>query len=225
LIKQSKNIVVNEMKRTIVCFGDSNTWGYDAETDQRFNDEIRWTGLLQSELYNTYRVIEEGLPGRTSVSEDPLFEGLAGISYLYPCLMSHAPLHLVVIMLGTNDTKERFALTSYNIAQGIVRLAHKARGSGTGPGGKAPEVLVIAPPPIGAAYIHTPIGKPMGSNCSEKSIEISQHLGNFLRGTDIHFMDASEDVSMNEIDYMHLDRQGHRNMADLVKYHVKRILE
>lgn len=68
------------MKRTIVCFGDSNTWGYDAETDQRFKDEIRWTGLLDTELGDSYRVIEEGLPGRTSVSEDPLFEGLAGIS-------------------------------------------------------------------------------------------------------------------------------------------------
>lgn len=213
------------MKRTIVCFGDSNTWGYDAETDQRFNDEIRWTGLLDTELGNSYRVIEEGLPGRTSVSEDPLFEGLAGISYLFPCLMSHAPLDLVVIMLGTNDTKERFALTSYNIAQGIVRLALKAKGSGAGHAGKAPEVLVIAPPPIGAEYIHTPIGKPMGSNCSEKSMELSQHLAALLKGTDIHFMDSREYVSMNEIDYMHLDIQGHRNMADLVQNHVKRILE
>ncbi|WP_375103902.1 SGNH/GDSL hydrolase family protein [Paenibacillus sp. RS8] len=213
------------MKRTIVCFGDSNTWGYDAETDQRFTDEIRWTGLLDTELGNSYRVIEEGLPGRTSVSEDPLFEGLAGISYLYPCLMSHAPLDLVVIMLGTNDTKERFALTSYNIAQGIVRLALKAKGSGAGHAGKAPEVLVIAPPPIGAEYIHTPIGKPMGSNCSEKSMELSQHLAALLKGTDIHFMDSREYVSMNEIDYMHLDIQGHRNMADLVQNHVKRILD
>lgn len=212
------------MKRTIVCFGDSNTWGYNAETDQRLNDQIRWTGLLQSELGNTYRVIEEGLPGRTSVSEDPLFEGLSGISYLYPCLMSHAPIDLVVIMLGTNDTKERFALTSYNIAQGIVRLALKARASGAGPAGKAPEVLVIAPPPIGAEYIHTPIGKPMGSNCSEKSKELSQHLEALLSGIDIHFMDSREYVSMNEIDYMHLDIQGHRNMADLVQDHVKRIL-
>lgn len=133
------------MKKSIVCFGDSNTWGYDAETDRRFKDDIRWTGILHTELGDAYRMIEEGLPGRTSVSEDPLFEGLSGISYIYPCLMSHSPLDLVVIMLGTNDTKERFGLTSYNIAQGIVRLALKAKDSGAGPEGKAPEVLVIAP--------------------------------------------------------------------------------
>ncbi|WP_216624798.1 GDSL-type esterase/lipase family protein [Paenibacillus foliorum] len=108
------------MKKTIVCFGDSNTWGYDAETDLRFDEETRWTGLLASHLGSQYSVIEEGLSGRTSVCEDPLFEGLSGLSYLYPCLMSHSPLDLIVIMLGTNDTKDRFGLTSYNIAQGIV---------------------------------------------------------------------------------------------------------
>jgi len=219
-----KDIAVKTMKKSIVCFGDSNTWGYDAETDRRFKDDIRWTGILHTELGDAYRMIEEGLPGRTSVSEDPLFEGLSGISYIYPCLMSHSPLDLVVIMLGTNDTKERFGLTSYNIAQGIVRLALKAKGSGAGPEGKAPEVLVIAPPPIGAEYIHTPIGKPMGSGCSEKSMELAEHLAALLTGTGIHFVDSRDHVSMNEIDYMHLDPQGHRSMADLVQYHAKRIL-
>lgn len=207
-----------------MCFGDSNTWGYNAETDQRFDDEIRWTSLLHKELGDSYRVVEEGLPGRTSVSEDPLFEGLSGLSYIYPCLMSHSPLDLVVIMLGTNDTKERFGLTSYNIAQGIVRLALKARGIGTGPQGKAPEILVIAPPPIGESYKDTSIGKAMGVRCSEKSAELFEHLAGLLTGTDIHFIDASESVSMNEIDFMHLDEQGHRKLADLVQYHARRIL-
>lgn len=212
------------MKKTIVCFGDSNTWGYNAEKDQRFDDETRWTSLLDKALGDSYRVIEEGLSGRTSVSEDPLFEGLSGFSYIYPCLRSHSPLHLVVIMLGTNDTKERFGLTSYNIAQGVVRLALKAKESGMGPKGSSPEVLVIAPPPIGKAYEDTSIGKAMGNQCSEKSIELSEHLATLLMGTGIHFIDSSEYVSMNEIDYMHLNEQGHRNMADLVQYHVNRIL-
>lgn len=211
-------------KKTIVCFGDSNTWGYNAESDVRFDDASRWTSLLDLDLGNSYRVIEEGLPGRTSVCEDPLFEGLNGLSYLYPCLMSHSPIDLVVIMLGTNDTKERFGMTSYNIAQGIVRLALKARASASGIKGKAPEVLVIAPPPIGEKYINTPIGKPMGKHCSEKSMELSEHLATLLKGTDIHFVDSKEHVVMNEIDYMHLDADGHRLMAELVLSHVIRIL-
>ncbi|MNP29325.1 hypothetical protein D3C76_1223440 [compost metagenome] len=169
-------------------------------------------------------MIEEGLSGRTSVCEDPLFEGLSGISYIYPCLMSHSPLDAVIIMLGTNDTKDRFGLTSYNIAQGIVRLANKAKNSPSGIGGKSPEVIVIAPPPIGDEYINTSIGKPMGIHCSEKSKEVPGILAALLEETDIHFIDSKDHVSMNEIDYMHLDPEGHRRMADLVKQHIKRIL-
>lgn len=212
------------MKKTIVCFGDSNTWGYNAESDGRFDDTIRWTSLLDRELGKSFRVIEEGLPGRTSVCEDPLFEGLNGFTYLYPCLMSHSPLDLVVIMLGTNDTKERFGMTSYNIAQGIVRLALKARASASGIVGKAPEILVVAPPPIGEKYINTPIGKPMGQHCSEKSMELSEHLETLLKGTGIHFVDSKDHVVMNEIDYMHLDAKGHRLMAELIVSHITRIL-
>lgn len=212
------------MRKTIVCFGDSNTWGYNAETEVRFDEETRWTGLLAADLGSSYRVVEEGLSGRTSVSEDPLFEGLSGLSYLYPCLMSHSPLDLVVIMLGTNDTKDRFGLTSYNIAQGIVRLARKARGTASGIGGQPPEVLVIAPPPIGEKYIDTPIGKPMGSQCSIKSAELAKHLESLLKGTDIHFADSGAHVSMNKIDYMHLDADEHKKMAKFVRDQVIKIL-
>ncbi|WP_084225129.1 SGNH/GDSL hydrolase family protein [Paenibacillus pectinilyticus] len=212
------------MKKTIVCFGDSNTWGYNAETDARFDEETRWTSRLASQLGNSYTVISEGLSGRTSVHEDPLFEGLSGLSYLYPCLMSHSPLDLVVIMLGTNDTKARFGLTSYNIAQGIVRLAKKAKGMESGVGGQPPEVLVVAPPPIGEKYFDTPIGSSMGIQCSDKSVELAEHLEGLLTGTGIHFADSKDGVAMNEIDYMHLDADGHRKMANFMQHQVTTIL-
>lgn len=212
------------IKKTIVCFGDSNTWGYDAETDARFDEETRWTSRLASHLGNSYKVVVEGLSGRTSVCDDPLSEGLSGLSYLYPCLMSHSPLDLVVIMLGTNDTKSRFGLTSYNIAQGIVRLAKKAKVTESGIGGQPPEVLVIAPPPIKEKYIDTPIGVSMGENCNDKSLELAEHLESLLNGTGIHFADSKDEVAMNEIDYMHLDADGHRKMANFIQSRVTTIL-
>lgn len=204
------------MKKTIVCFGDSNTWGFDAQSGGRFDEKTRWTGLLSERLGDQFRVVEEGLSGRTSVCEDPLFEGLQGISYIYPCLMSHSPLELVVIMLGTNDTKERFGLTSYNIAQGIVRLALKAKGSAVGVGGRTPEVLVVAPPPIRPEYISTDVGKSMGKMCDEKAMELSEHLQHLLANSGIHFADAKQQIMMNEVDYMHLDAEGHHKMSDFM---------
>ena len=103
------------MEKRILCFGDSNTWGYDAYSGGRFARDVRWTGVLQNTLAKDYHIIEEGLCGRTTVFDDPLNEGLNGFRYLLPCLQSHLPIDMLIIMLGTNDCKERFAATAKNI--------------------------------------------------------------------------------------------------------------
>ena len=102
------------MKKHILCLGDSNTHGYCADPADcadggiRFNEDERWTKLLQKYLGEDYLVIEEGLSGRTTCFSDPLFEGLSALEYIHPCLKSHEPIDLLIIMLGTNDTKDRF---------------------------------------------------------------------------------------------------------------------
>lgn len=212
------------MKRRIVCFGDSNTWGYDASSGGRFSEEIRWSSRLAKMLGDEFQVIEEGLSGRTSVIDDSLFEGLNGLHYLHPCLMSHSPLELVVIMLGTNDTKERFNFTSYNIAQGITRLANKAKSTAAGVDGGFPKVLVIAPPPIGSTYFETDIGKAMGVGCDSKSTQLGEHLSELLEVHQIDFLNTKGFVKMNNIDYMHLDGEGHELLAQLVFDKIIRML-
>ena len=98
------------MKRHIVCLGDSNTHGYCADPAdcadgslRRFNESERWTCRLQAALGEDFLVLEEGLPGRTTVFDDPVEESLSALPYLYPCLMSHAPVSLLVVMLGLGD--------------------------------------------------------------------------------------------------------------------------
>ena len=214
----------NIVRKRIVCFGDSNTWGFNASNEERFPEGVRWTSLLDSLLGDEYQVVEEGLSGRTAVMDDPLFEGLNGHTYIHPCLMSHSPLELVIIMLGTNDTKERFSLTSFNIAQGITRLALKAKQTMAGSNGQPPRVLVIAPPPIGKEYRNTNVGKSMGEGCDHKSESLAAHLEELLSVTDIDFLDTKGKVPMNEIDFMHLDEEGHELLAKLVFNKIKSIL-
>ena len=119
------------MKRHVICLGDSNTHGYcgaqEGETlcGGRFSEAERWPCLLQRALGEEYLVIEEGLCGRTTVFPDPLEPGLDAISYLRPCLLSHAPVSLLILMLGTNDTKEHFGLSAEEIARGMERLARQ----------------------------------------------------------------------------------------------------
>ena len=139
--------------RTIVCFGDSNTHGYDSRTGGRFDRETRWPGHLAKLLGEGYSVIEEGLSGRTTVFEDPLYEGLSGISCIHPILMSHEPVDLFILMLGTNDVKSRFCATAENIARGLERLLRKLQSCKEAFCGGEAEILVIAPPFLDAGTI------------------------------------------------------------------------
>ncbi len=223
-MKRLLNTKGNSAMKRIVCYGDSNTWGYNAETTERFPENVRWPCLLNEYLGDEFQVIEEGLSGRTSVIEDPLFEGLNGLTFIHPCLLSHSPLELVIIMLGTNDTKERFNLTAYNIAQGITRLAIKAKNA-VSIDSQSSRVLVVAPPPIGKDYMNTSIGLPMGKDCDCKSEELSIHLEKLLKVHDIEFLDTKGIVSMNHVDYMHLDQEGHKQLSEIIYEKVQSILK
>lgn len=80
--------------KSILCFGDSNTWGYNPRTKERYPRNERWTGMLRQELGDGYEIIEEGLNGRITVWEDPIEEHKNGKEYLIPCLESHQPIDL-----------------------------------------------------------------------------------------------------------------------------------
>ncbi|HSL85458.1 MAG TPA: GDSL-type esterase/lipase family protein, partial [Bacteroidales bacterium] len=156
------------MQRRILCFGDSNTWGFNAKNKERFPKEIRWTRKLLKMLGEEDEIIEEGLNGRNAVCEDQLKEGLKGLDYIHPCIMSHKPLDLVIIMLGTNDAKERYGLTPHNMAMGIIRVASKIRHTEAGIGGKDPEILIVSPAPIGRDYVMTEAFLSMGRDADRK---------------------------------------------------------
>ena len=135
--------------KTVVCFGDTNTWGYDEETGTRLSHDSRWTGILEGELGEGWRVVEEGLPGRTTVNEDPVEQHKNGREQLYPCLESHGPIDVMVLMLGQVELKSRFSLTAWDIAMGMEELVKIVKESGAGPGGGAPGILLISPVQVG----------------------------------------------------------------------------
>lgn len=198
-------------KKRVVCFGDSNTWGYDAQTGGRFDDDARWAQVMAGALGEGYQVIEEGVSGRTTVFEDPLNEGLRGMDYLYPCLMSHSPLDLVVIMLGTNDCKERFSATPQNIADGLDRLIAKAFAAPVWRGEK--RVLVIAPIEIGEACYRSPVAGEMGAGCVEKSRALPALMKECAGRWGCAFLDSNAYCTVNEIDFMHLDMESHHRLG------------
>lgn len=206
------------MKKHILCFGDSNTHGYCADPSDcadgstRFNENERWTTLLQKKLGGNYLVIEEGLSNRTTVFPDPFLEGLAAIDTIAPCLKSHEKIDLLIIMLGTNDTKEYFSASAPCIALGMSRLVKKAM---TVECWRCqPNILVIAPPPIGGGILEKEIVRTMGTDCVEKSRQLAKEYKTVCALPGVHFLDAgSLGCEFNKVDCMHLTKRGHAALA------------
>ena len=202
------------MKKHIVCFGDSNTHGYCADPSDcadggnRFNENERWTCLLQRSLGEEYLVLEEGLGGRTTVFVDALHESMDGVGVAYPVLMTHEPVDLLVIMLGTNDTKERFAANAAAIAVGMERLIQKCQSTPCW-GAKGPNILVVCPPPLGAGF-HDEV---MGKGCVENSVALPPYMKAVAERNGCAYFDA-KDCEMNPVDFTHLTRKGHAQLAE-----------
>ena len=202
------------MRRHILCIGDSNTHGYCADPADcadhgiRFNENERWTCLLQQKLGDGYLVTEEGLSGRTTVFEDPIHESMPTLPVLYPLLKSHEVVDLLILMLGTNDSKERFNASSALIALGMDRLILKAKTVDCW-GAHGPNILIIAPPPIGDGF-HD---EAMGEGCIEKTRGLADWFRRIAQQERVHFMDAAG-CAFNTVDFMHLSRQGHAQLAE-----------
>ena len=218
------------MKKHIVCLGDSNTHGYCADPADcadggiRFNESERWTRRLQTLLGDDYLVVEEGLSGRTTCFTDPIHEGMSALDYVTPCLKSHEFVDLLIIMLGTNDTKDRFAASAACIAIGMARLVKKAQTTECW-GDKKPNILVIAPPPIGEGMLTSPVADTMGAGCVTKSEELARYYKEQCDLTGAHFLDAGAlGCEFNRVDFMHLTRKGHADLAQALAERVPQMI-
>jgi lysophospholipase L1-like esterase len=196
--------------RTVLCFGDSNTYGsIPGETGGRYGPDVRWPGVLARELGDGWRVVEEGLPGRTTVFDDPISPYRRGADYLPPCLASHAPLDAVVIFLGTNDLKARLGAGAFDIAAGVGALAQTALASGSGPGGLAPRVLLLGLPRLGAGR------SPEFHGAEEKAAELPRCLADEAASLGVDWLDLSE-LAYSPLDGIHLDPEGHVAIGEIV---------
>jgi lysophospholipase L1-like esterase len=205
----------------VLCYGDSNTYGRDAKTKRRLERNVRWPGVLQRLLGEKYDVIEEGLNGRTTVWDDPV-RGMFkrnGSLYLLPCLESHSPVDLVILMLGTNDCKARFCVTAYDIGESLGYLVEIIQKSGCGRKG-SPLVLILSPPPLGklTEYAETFTGG------VEKSRELARYYRAVAERYSCEFFDTSTVIGSSRIDGLHIDPEEHEKLARALAEHVRAII-
>ena len=208
----------------ILCYGDSNTWGYISGTDhQRYSNNERWTRVLSNLLGNRFEVIEEGLNSRTLISNDtrPGKEGKNGYEYLIPCLDTHDPIDLVILMLGTNELKCIYNKTAKEIGEIYENyfvktiLNRKSQVRDT-----FPKLLIIAPPLVNEDFNFPKVeNKYLGAG--QKSKEFNEIYKNIAKKYNCYFLGNEE--FKTGIDGVHLTKESHKKLAELLEEKIKEI--
>lgn len=215
-------------KKSILCYGDSLTWGWipvvEGAPTYRYPFEQRWAGVMASQLGDGFHIIEEGLSARTTSLDDPNDPRLNGSHYLPAALASHLPLDLVIVMLGTNDTKSFFHRTSYEIANGMAKLVGQigASAGGVGTPYPAPKTLVVAPPPL------TPMPHPffqgMFGGGHEKTAELGEQYKNMADFMKVEFLNAGDFITTDGVDGIHFTAQNNMDLGKAIAKKVHDIL-
>ena len=202
--------------KTVLCFGDSLTWGFDPRGGMKFTRyglAERWTRRLQAELGSSYYVIEDGLNGRTTVFDDPMIGETSGLAQLPITLKTHMPLDLVVILLGSNDTKLRFGVNGDEIARGLGRLLDIIFKSNVGRDGKAPQTLVLVPPEMGD--VSKTWLKPIFDSVHSRAAlqRLRETYPTVAAAFGAHCFDLNQIVSPGSIDGIHFDPESLQPVA------------
>lgn len=199
--------------KNVLCYGDSNTWGYAPGIGERFTWELRWPGILQQTLGKTFHIIEAGLNGRTTVFDDPDKAGCNGLTSLGPMLESCPLLDVVILMLGTNDLKHHLDVRAIETAQGIERLIEKIEADSERKIQDTPKILIVSPPGIRAGSL---MSGSLFQGALEKLREFPRLFSEVADNKGCYFLDAAQFVKPSTVDGVHLDERGHARLAQVI---------
>ena len=209
--------------KKVLCFGDSLTWGYQAPDGERLDYQDRWPSVLQTALGKDALFIAEGLNGRTTAFDDPLApEDRNGARILPTLLGSHAPLDLVIIMLGSNDMKPVVAGSAFASRSGVKRLIEIIRHHPYRTGMDVPEILIVAPPLICESA--DPFFAATFAGGIQESRKLGLLLADLADDSECGFFDASQVAKTTPYDGVHLDAANTRAIGQALEPVVRLML-
>ncbi len=210
----------------IMCYGDSNTWGYMADGTGRFDTNTRWTTVMGSILGEGYSIVEDGVCGRTSLYSDNEWCSVKGekeSSFLSKTMKKHYPFDMMIIMLGTNDLRPELNLSPKAISENVAHLVERVLNFNYDDGGKPPKIILVSPPHIEKGVSTSPDASMfgLGEDSVEKSKEFAEHFKARADELGLYFFDAAPYTKASELDSLHLDEQSHKSLAQAMADFVK----
>lgn len=205
----------------ILCFGDSLTYGFDPATGGRFGPGDRWPDVMAAVLGPEYTVITEALPGRTTAFDSPYAPARSGKDLLAPLLESHAPVDLVILMVGTNDLQGPLELSARHSASGLWTLIDIVMRSNAAAQASKPKCLVVAPPPIHEAKGFMGV---FFAGRDDESQQLPIHFATIAEAAGAGFLAAGDVVRVSAVDGVHLDAASQRELGKAVAAKVRELL-
>ncbi len=209
-------------KKRIICFGDSLTWGYDPDNRIRVGEDTRWTQVMQRTLGDGYTVIEEAQNGRTIATDDPAEGEKNGLNYIGPCMESHTPFDILIIMLGGNDCKRKFAYSSMDIAGEMQIMLEKVQSYNRFRCKDSFKVLLVSPPYIADSIRDSWLGDSFGY---ESSVKLSRELAAWYKTLaemyGCEYLDAALYVQARDADGVHLDAENQKKLGEVMAENIK----
>lgn len=208
----------------ILCYGDSNTWGQKPDKSGRYAPDVRWPGKLQQLLGDNYYIVEEGLSSRTTDLEYAKKPGRNGKTYLQPCLESHNPVDVVILMLGTNDLKIAYNRSAEDIASAIIGLVDTIRQFGKDKSGNAPKIVLVSPILVNdeAQWFSNFYSEDYNHDAVEKSKKLAELIQNEAVKNNCYFVDAATVASPGD-DGLHFSPESHPALAEVIAQEIKKI--
>lgn len=204
--------------KTILCYGDSNTYAYDPNQGwrSRYPKDKRWVNILGAKLGENFELHNCGLNGRTTAYDRPGFPWKNGLTPYASIAGMFKPIDIVIFMLGTNDVNTELGLSAEDIAAGMEKLIVTAQNIAVEQQTFVPEIILVAPAVIGPTYADSPFSDSLDITSVQKSYDIVPLYRSIAERYNCHFVDASELVEVSDIDAEHLTENGHRTLADLI---------
>lgn len=193
--------------RRIVCFGDSNTYGFSPFDGSRYSADVRWTGVLDKLLGEKFEVVNEGKNARTIAFDDPYNEGCNGMADIGSCIDANAPFDLMIIMLGTNDLKAYFESTPQMIADNLLKMCELVREKTDA------KLLLASPMLLGDQIEFSPLRLEFGRQQVQYSFELAPYIEAVAKKIGADFIDIAVVAMSSDVDCLHLVPEEHEKLA------------
>ena len=202
--------------KNIICYGDSNTFGYNPKNSSRYDENARWTAILQKNLDSEYEVINEGMPNRTGFVDNP--EGvLFSAQKHFPQFLSKIKnIYLLILAIGTNDLQSQYNINSAVIAKGLENLIRTAKE-------KTNNIIIIAPTILNENILNGYFSSMFDRKSIEKSKEVIEIYKQSADANQCMYFDINTFVAPSDFDGLHYDENSHKIIADKLYEIIKNI--